>query len=440
TDWLDIIALENMHFIAENEKEATYLAINAGVDMSMTPLTTDFCRYLYELVQEKRISEERINQSVRRILKLKLDLGLFENPYPRNDRFDRIGHPEHKKIALDAARESIVLVKNTDKILPLENIKKIVVTGSTADKRVALSGGWTYRFAPKTDYWFPKDMPTVYTALKKQLQNTSVILSEASKLKSTAADAQAIIVVVGEEEGYAETDGTIDDLDLSDKQLREVQAAIATGKPVILVLTEGRPRLINKVADRCQAIVFAGLPGNEGATAIAEILSGKVNPSGKMSFTYPWKSGHIIPYNYKRSEFSSFRPVPDSLLRFALIEFGQGLSYTDFIYSDLALSDTAISKNQSLTCTIKVTNNGSRIGKESVLWFVTDEFASITRPNKQLKYFEKQEIAPGESKTYTFIINPEKDLWFPDHEGKKLLEEGYFTIKVGDQTARFKLI
>ncbi|WMJ73810.1 glycoside hydrolase family 3 N-terminal domain-containing protein [Cytophagaceae bacterium ABcell3] len=440
TDWLDIIALEKMHFVAENEKEATFLAIDAGIDMSMVPYSTSFCKYLKELVEEGRISEERIDQSVRRILKLKMDLGLFDNPYPRNDRFERIGAEEHKKVALNAARESIVLVKNEKNVLPLQkDIKKIVLAGPNADRKVPLCGGWTYRFAPQSDIWFPKDMPTIYSALTKELENTTVELAELSTLSNKAVDADVVILALGEETAYAETDGSIDDLELPEHQIALAKEAFMTGKPVILLLTEGRPLIIHKIADRCDGIIFAGLPGNEGATAIAEIISGNINPSGKMSFTYPWKQGHVIPYNHKRSEFSELRPVSEDLQRYSLIDFGQGLSYTNFEYSDITISDTVVSVNSTVKCQVTVTNTGNRVGKESVLWFVSDEVASITRPIKELKHFEKQQLKPGESKTFTFAVNPWKHLSFPDKHGDKRLEEGYFTISTGEQTKRFKL-
>ncbi|MBX9853000.1 MAG: glycoside hydrolase family 3 C-terminal domain-containing protein [Cytophagaceae bacterium] len=441
TDWQDIIALQTMHFVAENEKEATYLAIHAGIDMSMVPKSTSFCEHVIALVKEGRISEERINQSVRRILKLKFDLGLFDNPYPRNDRFARIATPENREKALNAARESIVLMKNTNELLPLKKeIKNILVTGYTANKKVPLCGGWTYRFSAKSDHWFPQDMPTIADAIKNEFTESTVTFAEENDLAKYASTAEVIVVAAGEENAYAETDGSINDLALSERQLKLIEKVLSYKKPVVLILTEGRPRIIHQVYDTCQAVLFAGLPGTMGAQAIAEILSGKVNPSGKMSFSYPYKQGHIIPYNYKRSEYSVIRPVKRELNRHSILEFGEGLSYTAFEYTDLTLNDTLLNENEKLTAKVTVTNKGKYSGKEAVLWFISDEYGSITRPVKELQYFEKHEIKPGGSYTFTFITDPQVHLWYPDKEGRKILEQGYFTIKVGNLSRRFKYV
>lgn len=439
TDWMDIIALEKMHFVAENEKEATYMAIMAGVDMSMTPYTTDFCRYVKELVEEGRIPESRINESVRRILRVKYELGLFDHSYPDKERLDRIGQPASKEKALQAAHESIVLLKNEKQLLPVKNARKIVVTGATANSKIALCGGWTYRFAARSEYWFPAEMLTVAEAVKKEFTEAEVVFSTAAELKSKSAGADVIIFVAGEKVAYAETDGSINDLEISEDQREWAKAAFATGKPVILVLTEGRPRILGDIFDNSKAVLFAGLPGIEGGQAIAEILSGKVNPSGKMAFTYPYKQGHIIPYNHKRSEYSSIRPVQGDLLRYALAEFGEGLSYTTFDYSNLSLSDTVISDTTQLKLSVTVTNTGNIPGKEAVLWFVSDEFGSITRPVKELQHFEKSLIEPGQSREFRFTIDPRSHLSFPDKDGNVLLEPGYFIVSVGKLQKRFLL-
>ncbi|MFL5727883.1 MAG: beta-glucosidase family protein [Cytophagaceae bacterium] len=438
TDWMDIIALQKMHFVAESEKEATYMAINAGIDMAMTPLTTDFCRYVKELVKEGRITEERINLSVRRILKLKFSLGLFENPYPDKKYEDRLELVSNIEKAKQAARESIVLIKNKE-LLPLKGQKNILVTGLCADRRVALCGGWTYRFAPQSDYWFPPEMPTVYTALKTEFNRAKVSYSSFEELTAKAQNADVIVVVAGEELAYAETDGSINDLNLSGNQEAWIRKAIDTGKPVVLVLTEGRPRIISSVFDECQAVVFAGLPGGEGGTAIAQVLSGRENPSGKMSFTYPFKQGHIIPYNYKRSEYSALRPVGGELQRFAIAEFGYGLSYTTFAYSNLTLKDSIINGRESITATVTLSNTGSLPGKEAALWFISDDYASITRPVKELAHFEKIFLQPGESRELSFVIKSLRDLSFPDKNGKVILENGGFELSVGGLKKKFYL-
>ncbi|MFN3403959.1 MAG: beta-glucosidase [Cytophagaceae bacterium] len=438
TDWMDIIALQKMHYVAENEKEATLMAIKAGIDMSMTPLTTDFCRYVKELVNEGKISEERINQSVRRILKLKFKLGLFNNPYPSKEALSKFNLIENKQKAFEAAVESIVLIKN-ENILPLPKGKNILLTGPNANRKVPLCGGWTYRFAPQSDEWFPDDMLTLYDAMKRDFNQTLKLAANINELDKMALDADMIVFAAGEETAYAETDGSINDLHLSRDQISWIKKAISTGKPVVLILIEGRPRIISEVFDDCKAVIFAGLPGKEGGIAISEIISGKRNPSGKMSFSYPYKQGHIIPYNYKRSEYSILRPVEGDLKRHAIAEFGHGLSYTTFEYSEIRLSDTIISTSGKLTAEVTVTNTGNMSGKESVLWFYSDEYASITRPIKELIHFEKQELKPGESKTYILTINPEKDLSFPDKYGSNMIEPGYFEIIAGPSRKKFYL-
>ncbi|WP_333820574.1 glycoside hydrolase family 3 N-terminal domain-containing protein [Ohtaekwangia sp.] len=437
TDWEDIIRLYRNHRVAANEKDATYKAIMAGVDMSMTPYTTAFCDYMRELVNEGKISQERIDLSVSRILRLKLELGLFENPLPRNDRFNRIGASENKAKALEAARESIVLMKN-EGILPLNAAaKNIVVAGPTANLKRPLAGGWTLRWMANDESIYPKDMLTVYTALQKEFTGSRISLAATpGEIKTKAAGANAIIVCAGEMP-YAEGFGSIQDISLSDDQVELVKAAQATGKPVILVMISGRPRVITKIYPGCKAVLFAGLPGFEGAQAIAEILSGKVNPSAKMSFNYPYAVNRLVPHNHKISEILLAHEIENPI---ALVPFGTGLSYTTFEYSGLILSDSVLtSETAEIKASVTVKNTGSREGKEAVLWFLHDEVASISRPVRDLKYYEKELIRPGESKTFSFTIRPLEQLTFPNKHGEQLLEDGYFTLMVGNQKTRFKL-
>lgn len=440
TDWEDIIRLYKNHKVAENEKDATYKAIMAGVDMAMTPYTTDFCKYLKELVDEKKISMERIDLSVARILRLKLELGLFENPLPRNDRFNRIGSPENKAKALEAARESIVLMRNEKNALPLnpEKTKKILVAGPVANLKAPLGGGWTLRWMTSDESIFPKDMLTPYTALQKEFSAEKVTLAaNAAEIKSKAAGADAIVVVIGEAP-YSEGFGSILDINLPDDQVEIVKAAQSTGKPVILVMISGRPRVITKIYNECQAVLFAGLPGFEGAQAIAEILSGKVNPSAKMSFNYPYAANRLVPHNHKSSEVLLAHEIPNPV---ALMPFGTGLSYTSFEYSNLTLSDSVITgTDKSITANVTVKNTGTRDGKEAVLWFLFDEVASISRPVKDLKFYDKKLLKAGESAEFTFVIKPEESLSFPNSKNERLLEDGYFTLTVGTLKTRFKLV
>jgi beta-glucosidase len=436
TDWEDIIRLYKNHKVAENEREATYLAIMAGIDMAMTPYTTDFCEHLLSLVKEGRISEERINLSVARILRMKLKIGLFENPLPRNDRFNRIGTPENRALALEAARESIVLMKNDEQVLPLssDKMKNILVTGPLANLKSPLAGGWTLRWINQDESLYPEYMLTPFAALQNEFKSVTLAANDA-ELKSKAVQASAIVVVVGEMP-YSEGFGSITDINLPVDQLQTIETALATRKPVIVVVIAGRPRIITSVYDKCRAVLFAGLPGFEGGQAIAEIISGKVNPSAKMSFNYPYAPNRLLPHNHKATEELLAHSIPNPI---ALKEFGTGQSYTTFEYSNLTLSDSILTSDQdSIVARITIKNTGAIAGKEAVLWFINDEVASITRPVKDLKFYEKKLIKAGESVEYSFVIKPTQ-LSFPDKVNRKILEDGYFTLMVGSLKTRFKL-
>jgi beta-glucosidase len=439
TDWEDIIRLYRNHKVAANEKDATYIAIMAGVDMAMTPYNTDFCNHLKALVDENKIGIDRIDLSVARILRLKLELGLFENPLPRSDRFDRIGSPENKAKALGAARETIVLMRNEKNILPLDpaKTKKILLAGPVANLKAPLGGGWTLRWMTSDESIYPKDMLTPYTALQKEFSPEKIALAaNVSELKAKAAGADAIVVAVGEAP-YSEGYGSILDISLPDDQVEIVKAAQATGKPVILLMISGRPRVITKIYNECQAVIFAGLPGFEGAQAIAEILSGKVNPSAKMSFNYPYAVNRLVPHNHKSSEVILAHEIPNPI---TLMPFGTGLSYTTYEYANLTLSDSVLtSATAEIKATVTVKNTGAREGKEAVLWFLFDEVASISRPVRDLKFYDKKLLKPGESAEFSFVIKPEESLSFPNSKNERLLEDGYFTLTVGNLKTRFRL-
>src|SRR5688572_30660072 len=411
----------------------------AGIDVAMTPYNTDFCKHLKALVQENKISQERIDLSVSRVLRLKLELGLFENPMPRNDRFNRIGSAENKAKALNAAQESIVLMKNESNALPLaaDKTKKLLVAGPLANLKAPLGGGWTLRWMTSDESIYPKDMLTVYSALQKEYSDNKITsASSAAEIKAKAAGADAIVVVVGEAP-YAEGFGSIIDITLPEDQVELVNVAQATGKPVILVLISGRPRVITKIYPGCKAVLFAGLPGFQGAQAIAEIISGKTNPSAKMSFNYPYAVNRLVPHNHKSSEVLLAHEIENPI---SLLPFGTGLSYTTFEYSNLTLSDTVLTSNTAeITASVTVKNTGTREGKEAVLWFLFDEVGSISRPIKDLKFYDKKLLKPGESAEFKFVINAEKQLSFPNAKNEKLLEDGYFTLMVGDLKGRFRL-
>lgn len=440
TDWEDIIRLYRNHKVATDERDATLKAIEAGVDMAMTPYTTDFCDHLLALVKEGKVSEERIDLSVARILRMKLSIGLFENPLPRNDRFNKIGSEEHRALALAAARESIVLMKNTNNTLPLlpANTKKVVVLGPMANIKSPLAGGWTLRWINHDESLYPAYMHTLYTALQQEFgeQKVQLASNDANAIQSAAKGADALVVAIGEMP-YSEGFGSIEDINLPEEQHLIVKAALATGKPVVLVMISGRPRVFTALYQKSNAVLFAGLPGFEGAQAIAEIISGKVNPSAKLSFNYPATVNKLVPHNHKSTESVLAHEIPNPI---ALSSFGEGLSYTTFEYSDLVLSDSVLtSAEDEIEAKVTVTNTGKLEGKEAVLWFLFDEVASITRPVRDLKYYEKKSIRPGESVVYTFTIKPSVHLHFPDKQNNALLEDGYFTLMTGNLKTRFKL-
>jgi beta-glucosidase len=443
TDWADIKKLVNFHYTAEDYKEATYQAVMAGVDMSMTPLTLEFNRAMTELVEEGWLSEERIDASVRRILTLKFELGLFEDPYPTDDRLDKIGSTENRQKALDAARESIVLLRNSGDVLPLEAPGKIIVTGPTADSKRNLSGGWTIAWQGGEEEQYPEDMMTILDALRAEFPNGKIVHATGIPGDKELNDAD-LVVYAGGEEPYTEFIGNISDLTLPQQQLKEI-AAIARGNtPLALVLVQGRPRLITDVAIDAEAIIMAGLPGFEGAEAIANVISGTVNPSGKLPISYPMDPNHYIPYNHKSSDVYFFDGGdPNEIIQGdddpSLFPFGHGLSYTTFDYSNLTVSSRSITTEESLRAEVTITNTGDRQGMEGALWFITDHVGRITRPVEELQHFEKVSLEPGESVRLEFKIDPTDHLAYPDENGKLNLEPGRFTIKIGDLTKEFRL-
>ncbi|HEX8504234.1 MAG TPA: glycoside hydrolase family 3 N-terminal domain-containing protein [Hymenobacter sp.] len=456
TDWQDIIRLVTVQKTAPNEKEATWMAIDAGVDMAMTPYTTAFCRYVKELVQEGRLTQARINLSAGRVLQMKEEIGLFENPMPRADRLGRIGDPALKQQSLEAARESLVLLKNEKNALPLAPtaVKRLLVVGPSADSRANLSGGWTLAWQGRAENEYPKEVLTIYAALKKEFPNAQVetvpYQNAAGKLAlpavvAAARRADAVILALGERP-YAEGLGNSSDLTLPDDQLQLVRAAQGAGKPTVLVMIGGRPNIIRAVATGSNAILWAGLPGFGGGQAIAEVISGKTNPSGRLPFTYPQFAGHISNYHHDNNENSlelsdfgaGFEQRGPKYQAAMLTEFGEGLSYSTFRYSNLQLSDSVVGNSGTVRATVRVTNTSPRAGKEAVLWFLTDEVGRITRPVRLLKHFEKQAFQPGESREVTFAIQPGTHLSYPGPDGQARLEDGYFTLRVGGQTKRFR--
>lgn len=422
TDWDDIRKLVNFHHTAVDFKEATYQCVMAGIDMSMTPLTLDFNVALTELVREGRISEARIDESVRRILRLKAELGLFEHPYPRADRFGRVGHPEHRAKALQAARESIVLLKNDAGVLPARRPKRVGVFGPSADSRRNLSGGWTISWQGGEEGRHPDTTPMLIDALRQVWPDTEVLL----RPKKGRHDLD-LIVYAGGEEPYCEFVGNITDIRLPEPQVKEIRRLAKTGVPLVLVLVQGRPRVIDTVLDSARALIHAGLPGPEGARAIAEVVSGVLNPSGRLPFSYPTHPNHHLPYHHKRSDLYFYDPtVANQIVQdnrsASVFPFGYGLSYTTFAYSDLRVEGGRAS--------VTVTNTGGETGTETVLWHTSTPVGRITRPIKQLRGFEKVSLAPGGSKRVAIDLTAEM-LAYPDAQGRPINEPGPHVVSVG---------
>ncbi len=445
TDIKDIERLELMHKTVENQKEGTFRSVDAGIDMYMACNSFLFIRNMKELVAEGRISMKRIDESVSRILKLKFELGLFDNPYPSKKLLSNVKQTKNQIVAREVAEESIVLLKN-DGILPLSKGKKILISGLGANSKGMLNGPWTYEWLGAPEKQQPANMKTLYEAMLAKFGTKNVkcielegINSEKEKQQfiSDAKNSDIIVLAVGEKP-YSEFMGNINDLTLDKMQLNLMDAAIQTGKPVVVVLLEGRPRVFTEQADKINAILFAGYPGIKGADAIVNILSGSVNPSAKLAFTYPLAVGHVSPYYTKSSEYNIY--WNNNPIRNNLFPFGQGLSYTKFEYSKLELSDSILTKDsQEITATIKVRNIGNLPGKEAILWYVSDEVGTISRPVKLLKHFEKIHLKKGEEKIVKFTIKPNEHLSYPDKNGCQMLENGYFKILVGGFEKRFYL-
>ena len=397
SDWEDIKKLVTMWRIAPNEKEATRLAIMSGIDMSMVPNDYSFADYLVALVKEGAVPQSRIDEAVRRILLVKFELGLFDKPMPDASLKAKFGLPEYRDVSLQAARESITLLKNTGNILPLAKTAKVLVTGPTADSLVSMNNGWTYVWQGSEEGLYPKDRNTIRKAIEAKLGAGNVTFVQGTRItrgpgpsNSTPTDQEEevdiaaavraaqnvdVVVLALGEGSYCETPGNITDLTIGEPQIKLAEALKATGKPIVMVLVEGRPRIINRIADSANAILMAYNPSHEGGTAIADILFGDVNPSGKLPFTYPRTPNGLINYDHK--PFETENTAFGNMAFNPQFQFGDGLSYTTFTYSDLRLGKQAIAANEELPVSVTVTNAGQREGKEAVLVYVSDLVASI---------------------------------------------------------------
>jgi beta-glucosidase len=447
SDWGDIERLVSAHHIAATEKEATRLAILAGVDMSMVPKDYRFSDLLLQLVQEGQVPEARINEAVRRILTLKYQLGLFADPMRGSDARTTLASTESRQASLTAAQESITLLKNENHTLPLAKTAHVLVTGPDAGSLIPLDNGWSYTWQGNKSPAYPTQGYTnIVDAIRQKIGADHVTyvpgasydketdITQAASA-GTAANVDAIVVCLGEW-AYAETPGNIADLALPDAQIHLAQKMLESGKPVILVLTEGRPRIIRPIAGSMSAILMAYNPGNEGGQAIADILFGDVNPSGKLPITYPRYANMLFTYDHKTLEGVDSENAPLYAPQF---EFGYGLSYTNFAYSDLRVTPPEASGDQKIQVEVTVKNTGDRAGKEVVQLYLNQQAASITPPLKRLKRFAKIQLQPGETHRYIFELTKE-DLSFINAESKPVVEPGLFDIQIGglEQTFAWK--
>ena len=460
SDWQDIQKLVTQWKVAKDEKEATMMAINAGIDMSMVPYSYSFSDNLIALVKEKKVSMTRIDDAVRRILRVKYELGLFENPMPNPAVKSNFGKPEYSQVSLEAARESLVLLKNSNNILPLAKNKKVLVTGPTSDSLISLNNGWTWVWQGSEKSLYPTDKMTIQAAIKSKLGgrnfefiegtrlvqppnttsiNTTPTMTDeevnVKKAVDEAKDSDVVVLCLGEG-SYTETPGNLTDLTLSETQLKFAEAIIATGKPVVLVMVEGRPRVISRIADKVSGILLALNPSNEGGKAIADVLFGDYNPNGKLPFTYPRSPNNYLTYDHKAFEVeeTSFGNTANN----PQFDFGTGLSYTTFEYGNLTLDKDSIPMNGEINVSFNVKNIGNRAGKETAILYLRDEVATLSPAGKRVKRFAKISLDAGQSKNLTFKLNRD-DFSFIGMNNKPTVEAGDFTVLVGGMSKTFAL-
>lgn len=452
TDWADVNNLYTREMVAKDKKDALRIAINAGIDMVMEPYSCDACGYIIELVNEGKIPMSRIDDACRRVLRMKYRLGLFEHPTQKLKNYPLFGGEQFAQLALEGATESMVLLKNNNNILPLQKDKKILLTGPNANQMRCLDGGWSYTWQGNRTDEFAGKYNTIYEALCNEYGKENIVLNqgvtynEAGKYweenepqiaaaVEAAKNVDVVVACIGEN-SYTETPGNLTDLWLSENQRNLVKALATTGKPIILVLNEGRPRLIADIEPLAQGVVNMLIPGNYGGDALAQLLSGKANFSGKMPYTYPKEINSLANYDFKKSEeVGTMEGAYDYNAKITQQwGFGQGLSYTTYQYSNLKVDKTTFAHDDVIRVSVDVKNTGKVAGKESVLLFSSDLMASMVPDGRRLRAFDKVALQPGESKTVTFDLKA-NDLAFVGWDGKWILEEGDFKLMVADQQA-----
>ena len=451
TDWADINNLYTREMVAKDKKDALRIAINAGIDMIMEPYSCDACGYLVELVKEGKIPMSRIDDACRRVLRMKYRLDLFKNPTQKLKNYPKFGGEEFAKLALEGATESMVLLKNEGNILPLQHGKKILLTGPNANQMRCLDGGWSYTWQGYRADEFAGKYNTIYEAFCKEYGKENVILNQGVTYNEkgkyweenepqiqgavdAAKNVDVIVACIGEN-SYTETPGNLTDLWLSENQRNLVKELAKTGKPVVLVLNEGRPRLIADIEPLAQGIIDILIPGNLGGDALVGLVSGKSNFSGKMPYTYPKEINSLANYDFKKSEeVGTMEGAYDYNAKITQQwGFGYGLSYTSYQYSNLKVSQSDFRHGDIIKVSVDVKNTGKVAGKESVLLFSSDLISSMVPDGRRLRAFDKIELQPGETKTVTFDLNAD-DLAFVGYDGKWVLEEGDFKLMIADQS------
>lgn len=452
TDWADINNLYTREMVAKDKKDALRIAINAGIDMIMEPYSCDACGYLVELVKEGKIPMSRIDDACRRVLRMKYRLDLFKNPTQKLKNYPKFGGEEFAKLALEGATESMVLLKNEGNILPLQHGKKILLTGPNANQMRCLDGGWSYTWQGHRADEFAGKYNTIYEAFCNEYGKENVILNQGVTYNEkgkyweenepqiqgavdAAKNVDVIVACIGEN-SYTETPGNLTDLWLSENQRNLVKELAKTGKPVVLVLNEGRPRLIADIESLAQGIIDILIPGNMGGDALANLVSGKSNFSGKMPYTYPKEINSLANYDFKKSEeVGTMEGAYDYNAKITQQwGFGYGLSYTSYKYSNMKVSQSDFRHGDIIKVSVDVKNTGKVAGKESVLLFSSDLIASMVPDGRRLRAFDKVELQPGETKTMTFELKAD-DLAFVGWNGKWRLEEGDFKLMIADQSA-----
>jgi beta-glucosidase len=441
SDWNDINNLYTREMVAKDQRQAVKMAVMAGIDMSMVPYDYSFYDQLVDLVKSGEVPMSRINEAVANILRVKFRLGLFENPYPNKQLKEQFATDASRQVNLQAAREAMTLLKNENNLLPLSKDTRVLVTGPSANKLSVLNGGWTITWQGDNEALYPQEKSTILEAIQNKVGANRVEYIEGvtfdrevdiPRAVSAAGSADVIVACLGEPT-YCETPGNIDDLTLSAPQIRLTRELARTGKPIVMVLVEGRPRVVRTIADDAGAILMAYLPGMEGGQAIADVLFGDANPSGKLPFTYPKYSGWYVCYDHKKSEETAPNKFDPQW------QFGHGLSYTTFEYSDLQLDKKKLSPDDTLTVKVNVANTGSRQGAEIVQLYLSDSVASVTPPVKSLKRFTKVSLKPGEKRTVKFELGRD-DFEFIGRDNKPVVEPGDFKVGVGRLNETFTIL